>query len=316
MKRDDGLKRQRQTLKMETFLKNLHIIFQYSVKFWNFQLFVVDKSPITIGTLGTGILLLIVGYRLSKKISRQIRESILARVDIDESLRITLEKISFYVLFILLTLFILSFLNIPIAAFTVFGGALAIGVGFGSQNIVNNFISGIILMVERPIRVGDVVEVDGLYGVIEDIGPRSTKVKSAANTHIVVPNSSFLEKNVLNWTLSDDVVRGYVRIGVAYGSDVKKVEELLIESVKSQPAVLNYPQVGVIFEDFGDNALMFEVYYYSKISNYFQLRRLASQIRFVIDGLFRVHGISIAYPQRDIHIDTIKPVQVEIVRER
>jgi small-conductance mechanosensitive channel len=137
-----------------------------------------------------------------------------------------------------------------LTAFTVLGGALAIGIGFGSQNVMNNFISGLILMLERPVRARDVIEVDGNHGTIENIGARSTQIRSTDGRHIIVPNSFFLESNVVNWTLSDDLMRAKVSVGVVYGSPTRQVERLIRRAVDEE-RVLKTPEPIIIFEEFG-----------------------------------------------------------------
>ena len=141
----------------------------------------------------------------------------------------------------------------------ILGGAFAIGIGFGSQTIISNFISGLILLVERPIKVSDMIEVDGTLGRVESIGLRSTRVRTFDNIHIVLPNSSFLEKNVINWNLRDDVVRGHVAVGVAYGSDVDRVHEVLMEAAQSVDFVVHDPAPRIRFVEMGDSALIFRV---------------------------------------------------------
>jgi len=258
--------------------------------------------------------LLFVGYLWARRLSQQITDKVLTRFEIDDSIRASLSQVIFYVLLIVFTLFILHLLNIPVTVFTVLGGALAIGVGFGSQNIVNNFISGLVLMVERPIRVGDVIDVGALQGTVEEIGTRSTKVKSFDNTHVVVPNSSFLEQNVLNWTLSDNVVRYKVCVGVAYGSPARVVEECLLDVAESNENILRHPKPTVIFADFGDNALAFELYYYARLRTMIELKKIASEVRFSIDERFADKGVVIAFPQRDVHMDIVHPVQVQVLK--
>ncbi|MEZ4871222.1 MAG: mechanosensitive ion channel [Bdellovibrionales bacterium] len=292
---------------MDQLLFTLRTVWDIFLKFWQFRLYEVDGNPITLGTLFIGIFLLFVGYLWARRLSQQITNKVLTRFEIDESIRASLSQVIFYVLLIIFTLFILHLLNIPVTVFTVLGGALAIGVGFGSQNIVNNFISGLVLMVERPIRVGDVIDVGTLQGTVEEIGTRSTKVKSFDNTHVVVPNSSFLEKNVLNWTLSDNVVRNKVIVGVAYGSPARKVEELLLEVAESNEHILRHPKPAVIFSDFGDSALIFELYYYARLRTMIELKKIASEIRFSIDDCFRQSGVVISFPQRDVYLDITHP---------
>ena len=280
---------------------------------WYFKVITVGgKNSVTLGQLMTGIVLFLLGYFICRRLSRIIAKKILSRLDIEHALIATIETAIFYVMLIILSLFVLRLLNVPTEIFTVIGGALAIGVGLGTQNIVNNFFSGLILMMERPIRVGDFVEVDELFGTVEAIGARSTRIKSMDNTHVVVPNASFLEKNVFNWTLSDSLVRSSVKVGVAYGSETESVRKLLVESVREREFVLKYPQPSVVFADFGDNAMQFEIYFWTKLRDVSQIIRLQSSVRFRVEELFRQNGVVIAFPQRDVHLTTAAPLQIEM----
>lgn len=294
------------------FLSLLYQVFSWVPNIWGFQLFEFDGKYVTLGKVIVGITLLILGHYLAKKATNQIEQRVLSRLDVDPALRYTLKTMIFYLMLVILTLFTLRLLNVPITIFTVLGGAVAIGVGLGAQNIVNNFISGLIIMLERPIRVGDFVELDTTSGTVEAIGARATRIKSMDNTHIVVPNSSFLENNVLNWTLSDDVVRTKVIVGVAYGSPTRETEKILMKAVTSHSRVLKSPEPIVLFSDFGDNALIFEVLFWARIRNMLQLKTIASDIRFTVDDMMREAGITIAYPQRDVHLDTLSPLKVQI----
>ncbi|MFG0315709.1 MAG: mechanosensitive ion channel family protein, partial [Planctomycetota bacterium JB042] len=197
-------------------------------------------------------------------------------------------------------------------AFTILGGAFAIGIGFGSQNLMNNFISGLILLVERPIRVGDLIQVGDLLGIVERIGARSTLVRKPSNVDIIVPNSTFLESNVINWTLSDDTYRTWVSVGVVYGSPLREVSKLLRKAVDEHGLVLKSPEPTLLFTDFGDDALQFEIHFWIRMRREMDRRRVESDVRFRIDGLFREAGIVIAFPQRDVHLDTARPLQVRV----
>jgi small-conductance mechanosensitive channel len=206
----------------------------------------------------------------------------------------------------------LELTNVPLTIFTFLGGAVAIGVGFGSQNILNNFISGLILLAEQPIRVGDLIDIDGLSGNVEKIGARSTRVKTGANLEIIVPNSKFLESNVTNWTLSDTRMRTVVKVGVAYGSPTERVAAILKQAVDECPLALPAPEPIILFKDFGDNSLSFEVHFWIYVRTMMQARKIESDLRYIIDGLLRAADISIAFPQRDVHLDTVKPIEVNI----
>ena len=279
---------------------------------WNWVIFKIDKNTITLGQLIVGFTLLIVGYFVLRQLTRHLEKLILRRLDVSESIGHAISTFILYFSTVILCLFTLRLLNIPITIFTVIGGALAVGIGFGSQNIMNNFISGLILILEQPIRAGDILEIEGLTGEVERIGARATTIKSIDNTQIVVPNSSFLEKNILNWTLSDSVVRRRVNVGVIYGSPTRKVEALLLQAVKEHKMVLKSPDPIVFFKEFGNHSLNFSVSFWVKVHDIMELKKIPSDIRFRVDELFRENNIIIAFPQQDMHFRT--PLQVEVTK--
>ncbi len=197
----------------------------------------------------------------------------------------------------------LEVLNIPLTAFAFVSGAIAIGVGFGAQNIINNFISGWILMWERPIRIGDFLEVGNAKGVVETINTRSTRIRRNDGVHMLVPNSHLLENTVTNWTLIDRNARSFVNVGVAYGSDVVLVEKLMKQILDEHPAILKTPASSVLFDDFADSSLTFSAIVWVCAESEAPLRQVRSELRFSIYKLFAENNITIAFPQRDIHID-------------
>ena len=223
------------------------------------------------------------------------------------------QRVYLVVVLLIFVFTILELLNVPLTAFAFISGAVAIGIGFGAQNIINNFISGWILLWERPIRIGDFLEIGETEGTVEAINTRSTRIKRVDGVHLLIPNSYLLENIVVNWTLIDKVTRTQVRVGVAYGSPVREVEALIYRAVREHPEVLERPEVNVMFDSFGDNALEFEVYFWALAGSEKGLRGIRSDIRFRIDELFREAGIVIAYPQRDVHIDGIGPVDVRVI---
>lgn len=197
----------------------------------------------------------------------------------------------------------LEMLSVPLTAFAFISGAVAIGVGFGAQNIINNFISGWILMWERPIKIGDFLELNEARGTVEAINTRSTRIRRVDGVHMLIPNSQLLETTVVNWTLMDNLVRTAVRVGVAYGSDVRKVEALLYEAAREHPDILEKPAPLVVFDDFGDSSLVFELNVWVEALAERGLRMIRSDLRFRVDALFSEQGIVIAFPQRDLHLD-------------
>lgn len=266
------------------------------------EIFSIAEQPITLGGLLMVPLVLIVGLLLTKWGVKLITLR-LTNKKTDPNVIHLLQRVLYIAAIAIITITALDLINIPITAFAFLSGAIAIGFGFGAQNIINNFISGWILMWERPIRIGDFLEVEDAKGIVEEINTRSTRIRRVDGVHLLIPNSKLLENTVVNWTLVDRLVRTSVVVGVAYGSPAKKVAELIMQATKEQKEVLPEPKTVVTFEDFGDNALIFEVTYWINSNVEGGLRVTRSNIRFRIDELFEEHGIVIAYPQRDVHLD-------------
>ncbi|MDE0128475.1 MAG: mechanosensitive ion channel [Gammaproteobacteria bacterium] len=226
-----------------------------------------------------------------------------------------LKRIVFVAALVVVFLLALQLLGVPITAFAFALGAIAIAVGFGAQNILSNFISGWILMAERPIKIGDFIEFDAWQGTVERIGNRSTRIRRIDGVHLLVPNSQLLERTVVNWTLVDQNIRTTVRVGVAYGSPVRQVADLILGAVREQPETLPEPHPHVVFEDFGDSALIFDAYFWCEVGGDKLLREINSEVRFRIVQLFEENGIVIAFPQRDVHIDASEPLPVRVLPE-
>jgi small-conductance mechanosensitive channel len=280
---------------------------------WSFVLFTIPGGEeLTIGKLVAVVVLLVGGYYGSRLLGYLLSKR-LSKTEMSPDVIFTIKRVTFFGLLILVVLTALSILGVPITAFAFATGAIAIGVGFGAQNIINNFISGWILMAERPIRIGDFIEMEGAHGVVELIGTRSTRIRRTDGVHMLVPNSQLLERTVTNWTLVDMHVRTTVRVGVAYGSPVKKVAELFLQAVTEQPMVNPTPAPSIVFEDFGDTALTFDSYFWCEVGGERYLREVRSDIRFRVSELFAEHGITIAFPQRDVHLDTLKPLEIRLL---
>jgi len=203
--------------------------------------------------------------------------------------------------------------RIPWTVFAFLGGALAIGVGFGAQTLINNFISGVILLCERSIRVGDIVEVDDQRGKVVRVGFRNSLVSRGDGIEVFVPNSQFLEKKVVNWTLSNDLVRYSVSVSVAYGAPLTQVTELIGQAAAEHPHVIQNPAPDVLLDDFGDNAFLFSLQFWMRLCPSVDGGSVRSELRHRIYALFDRAGISIAFPQRDIHIDSIRPLEIRVV---
>ena len=270
--------------------------------FLSLKVMTIAEQPITLGGLLLIPLLLVVGFIVTKWVVRFLTNR-LTHSKTDPNIIHLVQRVLYVIAIAIILITTLDLINVPITAFAFLSGAIAIGFGFGAQNIINNFISGWILMWERPIRIGDFLEVDDTKGTVEEINTRSTRIRRVDGVHLLIPNSKLLENTVVNWTLVDKLVRTSVKIGVAYGSPVKKVAELITQATVEQKEVLKDPKPLVTFEDFGDNSLLFETTYWVNSSMEGGLRVTRSNIRFRLDELFEEHNIVIAFPQRDVHLD-------------
>jgi small-conductance mechanosensitive channel len=174
-------------------------------------------------------------------------------------------------------------------------------------------------MLERPIKIGDIIEVENVSGTVEWVGARSTRIKTGDNMRLVVPNSMLLQNKIINWSLVDDTVKRVITAGVVYGSPVRQVEKLLLQAADEHRLVERYPEPLVLFSDFGESALIFVLHIWISLARagkaQISIGRVESDLRFRIDELFRQEGIVMAYPQRDLHIDSIKPIEVSLKRD-
>lgn len=282
--------------------------------FWNIELYTLGDSSVTVGKFIIALSVLLLGLGVTGRFTRFLSSRFLVRLPIKDNVRVNIERVLTYLFVLLVFLFALHVVNIPLTIFTFLGGTLAIAAGFGAQNILNNFISGLILMVERPVRVGDLIEVDDTLGYVEEIGGRSTRIRIPTGIHVVVPNSSLLENKVVNWTLKDHRLRIKVAVGVAYGSPTRKVIELITEAVKSQEKVFKSPAPVVTFEDFGDSSLNFCAHFWVNVVSPLDRDIVATEVRLLIDDYFREHNITIPFPQRDLNFN--EPVPVRMVKEK
>lgn len=278
------------------------VIIEQILSYVNYPLFTFNERTITLIELLAVPIWLLISFFIAKFIITKFAKK-LRNKNKDPNVVQLIERSLYIVAMAIIFMTTLSMLNVPITAFAFLSGAVAIGFGFGAQNIINNFISGWILIGEKPIRIGDFLEVDNVKGVVEEINTRSTRVRRVDGVHMLIPNSQLLENTVINWTLRDKLIRGTINVGVAYGSDCEKVAQIMQEITKSQPEVLETPPAAVFFQDFGDNALVFEVYFWINSQVEGGLRLVSSNIRFALNKAFNEAGIVVAFPQTDVHID-------------
>lgn len=268
---------------------------------WHFS-FTIGDTEIFLHQLFLALIVFILGLAVSKLLSRRVGKKVLPRMKVQEGPASAIQTILYYVLLIITAVIALQIAQVPLTVFTIFGGALALGIGFGSQNIMNNFISGLILMLERPIQVNDFVTVNDQTGKVLKIGARATHVQRYDGVTVIVPNSHLLENAVANWMLPDPRIRSMIPVGVAYGTDVQLVKKTLEQLLEDHVRVLESPDNRVLFMGFGDSSLNFEVHFWISPRSTFDRRQIESDLRFKIDALFREHKITIPFPQRDVHI--------------
>jgi small-conductance mechanosensitive channel len=221
---------------------------------------------------------------------------------LETGLKSSIVTINIYILWGIGIIIALSALGVSGTSLTVAFGAISIGLGFGMQNIFNNFISGIIMLFERPIQVGDAIEINGVWGEVKKINFRSTIVQTYDNASLIIPNSDFISNQVTNWSFRDQRLRVSVQVGVAYGSQIEMVRETLLAVADRTPNVRQTPKPDVLFQDFGDSALIFKLRVWTDIAN---MLKVATAIRFDIDKAFKEKGIEIPFPQHDLHLRSI-----------
>lgn len=261
----------------------------------------ISLGEIRINLLGIAyaFLILAITLAISRSWRQILKKKVLAQSGMELGLQESITTLSVYVLWVLGILAALHAVGVGATSLTVAFGALGIGLGFGLQNIFNNFLSGLILLFERPIQVGEVIEVGGQWGVVRKINFRSTIVQTYDNAVLIIPNSEFISNQVTNWSFKDQRVRRSIAIGVAYGTDPELVRQTLLEIAAHHPQVLKFPKYDVLFSDFGDSALIFQLRFWSTIDDFLGVE---TDIRFAIDKRFRERNIEIPFPQRDIHV--------------
>jgi len=272
----------------------------------DFPLFKTGSTQLTLWSILYLILLFLLLLFLAKKIRFWLANRILVRSNLDPGVRKSVGAIARYLVIVIGFFVILQTAGIDLTALSILAGAVGIGVGFGLQNIANNFISGLIILFERPIKAGDRIEVGEVEGEVISIGARATTVVTNDNISVIVPNSSFISQDVVNWSYTDRKVLFKIGVSVAYGSDPRLVERLLLEVARENRDVLEEPEPGVRFLEFGDNGLQFELRAWST-SLLHRKGKLTSDLNFGIHEKFEAHGLEFPFPQRDIHVRTLPP---------
>lgn len=247
---------------------------------------ITGRRSVTVGKVVTALAILVAGYWFAGLMARFAERQAITRLQIDPNVANIIRQWALACFFLLLVIVTLMSVKIPITAFAFLGGALAIGVGFGTQNLLKNVISGLLLLMERPLRVGDVIEVDNIRGMVTTIGLRSSTIRDINGVETLIPNSNLLERNLTNWTYSSFRKRYSLRIAVATGSDARRVKEKLRDLAGQHGQILKEPEPYVLFEDFSEHALVFVLHYWIEIGPGIDPATVASDLRFMIENTF------------------------------
>ena len=249
------------------------------------------------------ILLFLAVLGIMRFFQRMLNTRVLPNTKLDEGLQHSVSAIFGYVGICLAVLLAISAAGMDLSHLAIIAGAISVGIGFGMQSIVSNFVSGLILLIERPIKVGDWIVVGADQGLVKDIRVRATEIETFDRSSVVIPNSELISNRVMNWTLKDRSGRGIIKIGVSYGSDANKVREILLEIADKRREILSYPAPQVVFIDFGASSLDFELRYF--LRDIGDVLAVGSAVRFEILERFRAEGVEIPFPQQDVHFRDI-----------
>lgn len=270
-------------------------------------------SSVTLGMLFIALAILLLGGVLASAFSHWLRSRLRQRFGLDATTGAIVQKFTHFILLGAVCLIALAVVKIPLTIFALLGGGAAIAVGFGAQQLVNNLISGIILLFERPIRIGDIIDVGTYSGTVTAIGTRCCQLRRGDGVEILIPNSALLQSTVVNWTLSDNHARQEFFIALAHGAPVRKAIDLVQDIVTAHPDVLKNREVNVFFQDILKDSLMLRVFYWIDKTRPHTSNGVPSELRIAIYEAFHREGILLASPQRDVHLDASTPLAVQLM---
>jgi len=273
----------------------------------NAPIFYIGSTPVTLGGFGSALLVFIGALLVSSLTQRLVSAQMAKRFRLSSSVSYAIGRFLHYCILIFGVMLAAQCVGLNLGSLAVMFGFLGVGIGFGLQNVTSNFIAGLILLLERPVGVGDFVSVDDQVGRVRHISMRSTLIRTLDNVTIIVPNSKFIDHQVTNWSHSDPKIRIHCPVGVAYGSDIPKVKKILLAVADTHPDVLKLPKPDVYFQEFGNSSLNFDLLIWTDHPDrQFQLR---SQINYAIDEAFQAADIRIPFPQRDLHLQMTPAIE-------
>ncbi len=286
--------------------ETLQAIKQFVVKVWNTELI----GTVTIGNVLLLLILFASVIILERIVQKQVIRRFLSRTKLQPSLQFGLSRMLGYTLIAIGFYVAFQAVGFDLSSLAIIAASLGVGVGFGLQNIINNFVSGVIILAERPISIGDRIDVAGVAGRVTKIQLRSTTVVTNDNITMIVPNADLISNIVTNWSHGDPKVRIRVPVGVAYGSDLKLLQRLLLEAAREHPKALMNPKPVVLFTEFGDSSLNFELGVWTQEMTATPVH-FTSEMNFIIEQKLRENDIEIPFPQRDLHVRSGFPTPAE-----
>jgi small-conductance mechanosensitive channel len=279
----------------------------------DFQLFELHQTPVTISSIFMFVIMMVLFLLLSKALNRLLLKSLFDRLHIEAALSFAMRRLSHYIVMIIGAIVSFQFIGIDLSGLAVIFGLLSVGIGFGLQNVTSNFVAGLILLFERPIKIGDRVMVGDTEGDVIGINIRSTTIRSLDNVSIIVPNSEFVSNNVINWSHGDTKIRINIEVGVSYNSDLDTVMRCLDEAAEEHPKVMKVPKHDVLLKEFGDSSwsMILRVWLADPQKHHI----VRSEINCAIVRKFRENGVEIPFPQRDLHLRSAVPLPVNNNKE-
>ena len=258
---------------------------------WNYKIFVTsDKQAVLVGNIILGVILFILGVRLAKRLSVMVKKK-LSKSFLDQSVVSSLERLSYYFFMMIMVVFVLDVSNVPLTAFSVIGTTLALGVGLGSKNIVNNFMSGIIIMIECPIKLGDIIEVRHIVGKVTNIGARYTSIQTENNINMLIPNSNILEDMIINWTLEDTILRTSLSLIIEDNVEIGQVDAVILKVLNDHPHVLKNPAPQILLKELCKNGYEIEVEFWIDLASSGKSKYIINDINRILVPIFKKNNI-------------------------
>ncbi len=261
---------------------------------WKYVLFKVDNQPIAVSNIVISLLLFSFGFRYAKLFSGFVRNKLFVSNKLDQHAACSIERISYYLFILVMGFFVLEICNIPLATLTVIGTTLALSIGLGSQNIINNFISGLIIMIEKPIKLGDTIEVKNVIGKVIHIGARCVSLCTEDNINLLIPNSNILQQNIINWTLNDTILKMSLPIYIQSNSAIAKTDELLSNILKNNNFILKNPSPRILLSEITETFFVFEMEFWINLNNEFDRKQVVDSLHRTLNSTFSAQNIKIS----------------------